>query len=514
MTRYAGTVASQGAAYGTLRRDTAPAGRTARPAAGLSGAVVETALQLRALQSSASGLGSDILEFQLALIEDDGLILKLLETAAAEGAERSIEKVFNDEIAGYRKAKSERFAARAADLADLKRRLLSALAGAAAGATHYPAGSILIADEMTPSRFLELDRANIAGIVDQKGSAASHVALLARSEGVPMLTAAGPLPAECEGRPALLDANAGELVIDPETAPALRRAGKSPAQDVPDTEGEGPAILTDGAAVEVNLIVNSLASLASAPRTWFDGIGLVRTELLIRDAQDLHDADLQAELYRPLFDWADGRPVTIRLLDGGGDKQVPGFAPPQGQGGFLGVRGARLLIRRSDVLRAQLAAILDAAASRPVRVMVPMVTAPEEMRIFRAEFNRAVEDTGADPATAMLGMMVETPAAALEIAAFDADFFALGTNDLAQYVLAASRGGDVLPAGGETPSPVLRLVRDVVDHAAAAGLPVSLCGDVSASPGSLGRLLGCGVRSFSIPARFAPRLKRFIRTGH
>lgn len=508
MKRYAGTAASEGAVYGTLYRDAAPSVQSGRPAAGVAGAIIETAMQLRVLQAGASELGSDILEFQLALLEDDGLILKLLEASADGDAKHSVSGVFDREIASYRAAKNERFAARAADLADLRDRLVRALDGTPVENAKPPPGAILITAEMTPSRFLELNRASIVGIVDQKGSPASHVALLARAEGVPMLVGVGPVADDCEGRPAFLDANTGELVVDPVESVA---PGNPVATDVPDTEGTGPAILPDGSAVEINLTVNALASLAAAPREWFDAIGLVRTELLIRGPQDLTRSDLQAELYRPLFDWAEGKPVTIRLLDGGGDKQVPGFVPPRGQGGFLGVRGARLLVRRSDVLRAQLAAILMAAEDRPVRILVPMVTLPEEMRIFRAEFNRAVDEAGAR--SAMLGMMVETPAAALDIAAFDADFFALGTNDLAQYALAASRGGDVLPIGDETPAPVLELVRMVVDHGAASGRPVSLCGDVSASPGSLGRLLGCGVRSFCVPARFAPRLKRFIRTG-
>ncbi len=514
MTRLPGKVASQGVASGTLRRDAVAARSAGRPADSVAGAVIEAAWQLRALQAAATSLGSDILEFQLALLEDDGLVLEMVQKGAAHGdAARAIAEVLEEQIASYRAAADARFAARAADLEDLKSRLLGALKGAAAPARALPAGTILIAEEMTPSRFLELDRAKIAGIVDQKGSETSHVALLARAEGVPMLVAAGPVAAEWESRPALLDAAHGELVLDPDAALIRDRAGQASAQDVPSSEGEGPAVLSDGETVRVNLTVNALASLDEAPPEWFDGIGLVRTELLITDAEEVLNAGRQASLYRPLFDWAREKPVTIRLLDGGGDKQVPGYAPPPGGGGFLGVRGARLLMRRGDVLRAQLAAILDAAEGRPVRIMAPMITLPEEMRFFRTELDRAIDASGADRVQAALGMMVETPAAALDIDRFDADFFALGTNDLAQYVLAASRDSEALPLGGEIPPAVLELVRRVVEHGRNKGLAVSVCGDVAASEESLGRFLACGVRSFSIPSRFAPRFKQYIRTG-
>jgi len=274
----------------------------------------------------------------------------------------------------------------------------------------------------------------------------------------------------------------------------------------------GPALLPDGAQVKINLSLNSLASLDETPAEWFDGIGLVRTELLLPDPAALLQQDVQANIYRRLFDWAGDRPVTIRLIDAGGDKAIPGFTIPGETNAFLGVRGARLLARRPDVLETQYAAILEAAAGRPVRILVPMLTLPKEMEFFRRKLDEVIARQGGN-AQAMLGMLVETPAAALEIGSFGADFFAIGTNDLVQYTLAVSRDSDALDFGEEIAPAVLDLIRLVLREAERTATEVTLCGDVASSLVQLRQLIDCGIRSIAVPARFAPRFKHFIRHG-
>jgi phosphotransferase system enzyme I (PtsI) len=502
--RYPARVASPGMAYGTLRRDRSGAGHNGEPAAGVIPAILAAAGQLRALQSRSSGLGSDILEFQLALLEDDHLAREMLEAADASGdPARGVREVLGAQIADFAGSASEQFSARAADLADLRDRLLGALAGSDGADEDWPEATILLAEDMTPSRFLSLDRANVIGIVDRHGSTASHVALLARSHGMPMLVDAGAIANDCDARPVLLDGEKGELLIEPEPGLLIQPGAHTPASLVPDSEGAGPAVTPQGATVQVHLTVNALDTLGHAPAAWFDGIGLVRSELLIRDAYTLRDAVAQADLYRPLLAWAGDLPVTIRLIDAGGDKQVAGLSPAGDE------RGARLLMEHKDVLRAQLSAILQAADGRPVRIMVPMITRTVEMDFFRAELDRA----GGAQSAAQLGMMVETPAAALEIASFDADFYALGTNDLTQYTLAAARESDRAGDFREMAPAVVRLVGMVIEHAAATGKPATVCGDVAPTPEALGRLLDAGVRSFCVPPRLAPRFKQFIRTG-
>ena len=512
--RHPARVASPGVAYGTLRCDSSDVGAEQEPVQGIVAAILVAAAQLRRLQGRADGLGAEILGFQLELLEDDQLVRDLLEASKTDAdAKDAIRRVFGEQIAAFEASGSERFASRAADLADLRDRLLSAFEGRTDANEIWPDETILLVQGLTPSRFLALDRSKVIGIVDRNGSTASHVALLARAEGLPMLVGAGTSAGTGQGRPALLDAERGELVIDPAAAGSARRGEVVGPPSISAGEGEGPARLPGGETVAVQLTVNSLDALGSAPSGWFDGIGLVRSELLIRNAQMLRDMHSQAALYRPLFEWAGRRPVTVRLIDAGGDKQVPGLALPDSEAGFPGLRGARLLMRHGDVLRTQLAAILAASEGRAVRIMVPMVALPEEMAFFRAELDRALDEAGTDRAQVMLGMMVETPAAALQVACFDADFYALGTNDLSQYTLGASRDGDVLSGREDLPGAVLELVRRVVGHAAKERRSVTLCGDVAATPGGLGRLIECGVRSVCVPPRLAIPFKRFIRSG-
>lgn len=515
MTRrvYTGRVASKGLAPGTLHRDRHARPAPASPATSVTGAIAGTLTQLNALQAIAGKLGGEILQFQIELLEDDLLVSEMLAQAAtAKNPQAAIESVLNGQIANLLQAESESFAARAIDIADLRDRLLAAFGGSAE-ADEVPDGCVLLVHDMTPSRFLEIDWSRAKGIAAQAGSVASHVALLARSQSVPMIVGIGELEAAALGRPVMLDAVSGRLIVDPEPAelsvpvPALHSIAVS------DEEGAEPAIMPDGTRVLVNLSVNSLATLDETPREWFDGIGLVRTELLLRDPDDLLRKDILARSYRRLFDWAEDRPVTIRLFDAGGDKPISGFSLAEEANAFLGTRGARLLAKRPDVLETQYRAILEAAGGRLVRVLIPMLTVPCEMAFFRERLQRVLADQGANPASVSLGMMVETPAAALEIGKFDADFFSLGTNDLIQYTLAVSRDSDALDIGEELAPAVIELIARVADEAKLRGSDVTLCGDAATSRVQLKQIFECGIRSIAIPGRFAPRFKHFIRHG-
>jgi phosphotransferase system enzyme I (PtsI) len=172
-----------------------------------------------------------------------------------------------------------------------------------------------------------------------------------------------------------------------------------------------------------------------------------------------------------------------------------------------------LLAKRPDVLRAQFEAILEAAAGRPVRILIPMLTLPREMAFFREALRCVLDERAVDPASVCLGMMVETPSAALEIGKFDADFFSIGTNDLIQYTLAVSRDSNALDLGEELAPAVIELVSRVADEAKRRGADVTLCGDAATSRVQLKQIFECGIRSVAIPGRFAPRFKHFIRHG-
>jgi len=241
-----------------------------------------------------------------------------------------------------------------------------------------------------------------------------------------------------------------------------------------------------------------------------DGIGLARSEFLFnRPDGQLPDEEQQHAAYLKLIRWAEGRPVTIRTLDAGGDKPVPGLTHDQERHPFLGLRGLRLSLARPEVFAVQARALLRAATAGPLKAMLPMVTNPAEIEAARAIFAdelAALVRAGTSAAMPALGMMVEVPAAALSIADFAVDFYSIGTNDLIQYVCAAGRDNDAVAALYDASHPaVLRCLEMVAAHGAASGLEVSLCGDMASEPAHISAILDCGLRALSVtPAAIAP----------
>jgi len=258
-----------------------------------------------------------------------------------------------------------------------------------------------------------------------------------------------------------------------------------------------------------------------------DGVGLMRTELLfLQDPGQPPDEEAQYHAYRGLLRRLDGKPCTIRTLDVGGDKPVAGISAAGESNPFLGLRGIRLTLEKPAVFRPQIRALLRAAASGPLKVMLPMVALPAEheeaLALFRAEL-AALREAGTPAALPEIGIMVETPAAALAIDTFDAAFYSIGSNDLIQYVMAAARdGGGRLAALQDPRAPaVLRLIRGVVEHGRRTGRPVSLCGDMASDPDLVKALIDAGRECLSVAPAAVGRVKlalarcqRDARAGH
>ena len=244
-----------------------------------------------------------------------------------------------------------------------------------------------------------------------------------------------------------------------------------------------------------------------------DGIGLVRTEFLF-PGHERADEEAQLAVYRRFLGWAEGRPVTIRTLDAGGDKPIPGLTVDGEANPFLGMRGLRLSLASPGAFRVQLRALARAAAAGPLRVMVPMVTVPEEVERVRDLLDTVVAElavAGVAHARPALGMMVEVPAAALEAAAFDVAFYSIGSNDLVQYVTASARDNPAVARLANPRRPaVLRLIREVAAVGRAKGVEVSLCGDIASEPELIPDLLAAGLRSFSVAPVALGRVKAAI----
>ena len=258
----------------------------------------------------------------------------------------------------------------------------------------------------------------------------------------------------------------------------------------------------DGARSTAATIAPGGTSATGSDPAICEGIGLVRTELLFHDRHGLPDEDEQYTVYRRIAEWAQDRPVTIRTLDAGGDKPIPGVTLATESNPFLGVRGLRLSFARPDVFRTQLRALARAAMHGNLKIMLPMVTLPRELAAARVMLDvevAALLSAGVPARRASLGIMVEVPSAAIAADQFDADFFSLGSNDLAQYVAAAGRDVEAVAELADPVQPaMLRLLRYVVDVAREQQIEVSLCGDAGGDPRAIPVLLATGLRCLSM----------------
>ena len=343
--------------------------------------------------------------------------------------------------------------------------------------------------------------------------------MLARAHGVPMLVQLACDPAEFEpGTEAVVDADEGRLVLAPPRAVRERYSQRIEERRARAREAaqhaSRPARTRAGVRIQVLVNVDDPTGLASVDPSHCDGIGLARTELLFHGADDRPGEQTQFECYRRLVAWANGRPVTVRTLDAGGDKPIPGLTIEGESNPFLGLRGVRLSLARPDVFATQLRALARVAAGAEVKVMLPMVTTPAEVdqvrRLLASEV-RALRAAGIKAAMPRLGMMVEVPAAALTIERFDADFFSIGTNDLAQYVLAAGRDSAAVADILDPLHPaVLELIARVADAGARTGREVSVCGEMAARPECLPALIEAGIRTISVPSNALARIKAAI----
>ncbi|MBS7537813.1 phosphoenolpyruvate--protein phosphotransferase [Ancylobacter lacus] len=532
-TRLQGRSASPGLAAGPVVLLAAPRA-AARPAldpdaaaGALRRAMSRAAGEIAALVATSEPAAADMLGFQLALLEDDALAEGAFHAISlGVPAELAWQQALDAEIAGYEAAEDEYFRARAADLMDVRDRVLDALAGGDSGAGSGAAASgIVAAHDLPPSRFLGMDWSAGGAILLAGGSPTSHVAMLARSRGIPMIVGLGVAPEALLGE-VLVDATAGAVVIDPspETRRAFERQRELDGRRAA-TEAAGalePAVTRDGTPVAVLLNVADPAELDGLDPALCDGIGLVRTEFLFHDAGALPGEEAQRAVYARILAWAcrDGRarPVTIRTLDAGGDKPIAGLTVEGESNPFLGVRGIRLSLAREEVFRVQLRALLRAAAGpggTGLKVMLPMVTVPAEVartRALLAQELAALAAAGLPAALPALGIMIEVPAAAIAIDLFEADFYSVGSNDLTQYVTAAGRDIGALADLADPLNPaVLRLVERVAQDGAARGREVSLCGDAGGDPAALPALLRTGLRALSMAPGLVPAAKAALR---
>lgn len=408
-----------------------------------------------------------------------------------------------------------RFAERIDDFNDLGRRVVLAIHGGPDQAPPPP-GAILVADELYPSQLMALGDAGLAGIATARGGTTSHVAIIAAGMGLPMLVSLGDALAGVEPGSDLV-IEGGTLRIAPDAAEVAaarerieaRRARRQAAL----ARTEEPAITADGTRIEVFVNLGSAADARTAVAEGAEGCGLLRTEFLFLDRATAPGEDEQRAAYQAIADALGDRPLIVRTLDIGADKPAPYIAIAAEENPALGLRGIRLQLARRDLLDTQLRALLGVTARAPIRLMLPMVADRAELVATRGRLAELAAEIGV--AAPELGIMVETPAAALTAAALaaEADFFSIGSNDLSQYALARDRTNPAVAAGLDGLHPaVLRLIDETVRGGAAHGRWTGVCGGLAADPQAVPLLIGLGISELSVPAASVAETKALVRT--
>ncbi len=471
---------------------------------------VKTALS--ALIQKADKDIADVLEFQLALVQDKTLIDPAFAAiTGGSSAQSAWVQTIEEQLRHYEESDDAYFQGRSSDLADLKQQVLTHMHGETTALPTLSEDAVIICDDLAPSDFAMLDQRYTKGIALRKGSLNSHVALLARSRGIPMLVGLQSIAVIAEST-TILDAIEGRLISapSPEANSDFQRRMEIETRQIKAQQQYLTAkpTLTSGERIYVQINVGCLDDLKQASANHCDGIGLVRTEFLFTGAPEIPDEDAQFQVYRNLVEWAGNKPVTVRTLDAGGDKPIEGLTEKNESNPFLGVRGIRLSMRNEDIFRSQLKALVRASAFGNLRIMLPMVTIPGELDHAKKLLSEILQQLrGSDPKLERppLGIMVEVPAVAMCIDDFDADFFSIGSNDLIQYVTACDRGEPKIAhiyRGANRA--VFELIKKTIDRGQITGKQVSLCGDMAAQPDYIDALVDLGLRHFSVsPAELA-----------
>lgn len=481
---------------------------------------VRAALQARlgALRKGSDEAG--ILSAHLAMATDAELGTKVESLlVAGRSAPRAITEAAEAFAATLRAAESVYIRERAADVHDICEQLLEQLDGARPAPTQIrlTRPSIIVAAHLAPRQLLTCDRNLIAGLVLENVGATSHVAILARSFGVPTLTGVANVRTRLrDGDDAIVDANLGVAFVSPPDA--VRRyydreiAALQRRHDRTLRFARGPATTRDGTHVEIAANVSSGHEAAAALAGGADGVGLFRTEMLFLDRDLPPTEDEQFTAYAQAVQAAGGKPVVIRTFDIGADKPAPYLNLPAEANPFLGCRGARVYARQPELLRAQLRAMLRASAAGPVWIMIPMVATPDEVRWLRAQV-AAVSDQLRGNGVAFneqtpIGIMIEIPAVAHQMEALSqvADFFSIGTNDLAQYFFAVDRDNPHVAGLHDVRSPAfLRLLQSITSAAHRHNRWIGLCGEMGRDLANLPLLIGLGLNEISVgPPAIAP----------
>lgn len=497
--------------------------------AALNQAMEETEALAKDLATRVGEKEAEILNGHLMLLSDPMLTGEIENTIAGENAcsEYAIENVCNMYADMFASMGDELMQQRATDMRDIKTRMQKILLGVSSvDIASLPAGSIIVAKDLTPSMTAGINPDNVCGIVTELGGKTSHSAILARALEIPAVVAVeGFLNNVKDGDTVVLDGSEGIVFVNPEETVTAEYETKRTAylkekKELDQYIGK-PTVTKDGVTIELVANIGKPEDVDKVLQYDAEGIGLFRTEFLFMDRNSMPTEDEQFEAYQKVAIAMNGKPVIIRTLDIGGDKEIPYMGLKKDENPFLGYRAIRFCLdRREDVYRPQLRALLRASAFGNIKIMVPMVTCLEEFREAKAmieEVKAELDLKGiAYKRDIQVGIMVETAAASLMADAFakEVDFFSIGTNDLTQYTMSVDRGNDKVSYLYSPLNPaVLRSIRHIIQCGRKEGIMVGMCGEAASDPLMIPLLLAFGLNEFSMSASAVLNARKLI-TGY
>lgn len=474
----------------------------------------KTHAMAEAMKESVGEHNAEILEGHILLLTDPGMD-EITKGAIMSGtcAEAAFESTCDMFAGMFQMADDELTRQRATDIGDIKVRMLKILTGTPdVNISEVPAGTILVAEDLTPSMTAGIVKENVAGIITAVGGNTSHSAILARALEIPaVLSVDGIVDKVSDGMTAVVDGCDGICILDPsqeeiEKYQAKREKYLSDKALLEVYRGKD-TVTADGVKVHLYGNIGNPEDAKQVAACDGEGVGLFRTEFLFMGASELPSEEEQFQAYKAAAETMEGREVIIRTLDVGGDKDIPYLGLEKEDNPFLGFRAVRYCLQNKDSYRVQLRALLRASAFGDIKIMVPLVTCVDEIRSVKALVKELMAELDAENIAynkdIQVGAMIETPAASLiaDLLAKEADFFSIGTNDLTQYTMAVDRGNAKVAYLYSSYNPaVLRSMKNIIEAANAAGIMVGMCGEAAADPLLIPLLISFGLGEFSVSA--------------
>lgn len=492
---------------------------------GIEKFVADTTAMADKMEATVGAKDADILRGHIMLLQDPTIEEQIVDLINNEkiNAEKALDQVLEQTAELFSQIPDELLQQRATDLRDIKGRILKILLGIEEqDISEVPEGTVLVARDLTPSMTAGIIPEKIAGVLTEVGGRTSHSAILARAMEIPaVLSIEGICSQVKNGDTVVLNGTTGEAIVNPdeETIAVYEKMLEDYRKErelLKQYTGK-PTVSKDGTKVELVCNIGKPKDAKKAVECDGEGIGLFRTEFLFMDRDTIPTEEEQFEAYKSVAETMAGKPVIIRTLDIGGDKEIPYLGLEKEENPFLGFRAIRFCLQRRDIYETQLRALVRASAFGKIKVMIPLVTGVDELRQVKAIVSDIMKEYDAAGVEynkkLQIGVMMETPAACLmaDVLAKEADFFSIGTNDLTGYTMAVDRGNAKVAYLYSAYNPaVLRAIKRIIECGKQEGIMVGMCGEAAADPKLIPLLLAFGLDEFSVSATSVLKTRKNI----